>query len=49
VDKLTQANLQLSEEILKKYGEFSVEDIAEFLAKEFSHVLGKKKSYNYRK
>jgi class 3 adenylate cyclase/HAMP domain-containing protein len=48
VDKLTQANLQHSEEILKKYGEFSVEDIAKFLAREVSHVLGKKKSYNYR-
>lgn len=48
VEKLTKDNLQLSEEILKKYGEFSVEDIAEFLAKEVSHVLGKKKSYDYR-
>ena len=49
VKKITAANLQLSEKILTKYGEFSVEDIADFLARELSTVLAGQKTFNYHK
>jgi len=48
VQQVVQANLRLSEEILKTYGEFSVEDIAEAVARELSYRLKGKKSYDYR-
>jgi len=48
VKQITEANLNLSKEILEKYGEFSVEDIADYLARELSYRLGGKKTYNYR-
>ncbi len=47
VQKITAANLHLSEEILTKYGEFSVEDIADFLARELSHVFAGQQTFNY--
>ena len=47
VQKITEANLGLSEKILKKYGEFSVVDIAEAIARELSYLLASKKSYSY--
>ncbi|MEJ2069303.1 MAG: HAMP domain-containing protein [Syntrophobacterales bacterium] len=47
VKKITEANLGLSEKILKKYGEFSVVDVAEAIARELSYLLASKKSYSY--
>ncbi|MDI6853227.1 MAG: adenylate/guanylate cyclase domain-containing protein [Deltaproteobacteria bacterium] len=47
VRQVTQANLRLSEDILKIHGEFAVEDIAQAVAKELSYILKGKKSYNY--
>lgn len=47
VQKITVANLELSEGILKKYGEYSVEDVAGAIARELSYILAPKKSYNY--
>jgi hypothetical protein len=44
VKQITEANLNLSKEILEKYGEFSVEDIADYLARELSYSLGGKKN-----
>lgn len=47
VQKITAANLEISEVILKKYGEFSVEDFAEAVARELSYILAPRKSYRY--
>ena len=47
VQKITAANLNLSEDVLKKYGEFSVVDIAEAIARELSYLLASRKSYSY--
>jgi len=47
VQKITAANLEISEAILKKYGEYTVEDIAGAIARELSYLLAARKSYNY--
>jgi class 3 adenylate cyclase/HAMP domain-containing protein len=48
VQKITAANLQISEEVMRKYGEFLVEDTAEDIARELTYILPlNKKSYNY--
>ncbi|MFZ2087888.1 MAG: adenylate/guanylate cyclase domain-containing protein [Desulfobaccales bacterium] len=47
VHKLTAANLQISESVLKKYGEYAVEDFAEAIARELTYLLGSKKTFNY--
>jgi class 3 adenylate cyclase/HAMP domain-containing protein len=48
VQKITAANLHISEEVMRKYGEFSVEDTAEDIARELAYFLPpRRKSYNY--
>ena len=48
VQKITAANLHISEEVLRKHGEFTVEDTAEDIARELTYFLPLgKKSYDY--
>jgi class 3 adenylate cyclase/HAMP domain-containing protein len=47
VHDITLANLRISENVLRKYGEFSVEDLAENIARELSTVLASKKYFHY--
>jgi class 3 adenylate cyclase/HAMP domain-containing protein len=47
VSNITGANLHISEEVLKKYGEFSVEDLAENIARELAAVLASRKTFQY--
>jgi|UniRef100_A0A7V6A2Y2 class 3 adenylate cyclase/HAMP domain-containing protein len=48
VEKITTANLQISETVLRKHGEFLVEDTAGDIARELTYILpAGKKSYNY--
>ncbi|MGQ9688834.1 MAG: hypothetical protein ACUVXF_08630 [Desulfobaccales bacterium] len=47
VNNLTKAYLQLSEQVLRKYGEFLVEDLANDVARELSDVLKRRKSHDY--
>ncbi len=48
VQKITLANLHISEEVLRKHGEFLVEDTAEDIARELTYILPPgKKSYDY--
>jgi class 3 adenylate cyclase/HAMP domain-containing protein len=48
VQQITAANLQISEEVLRKHGEFTVEDTAEDIARELTYILPLgKKSYHY--
>jgi class 3 adenylate cyclase/HAMP domain-containing protein len=47
VERITAANLKISEDILTKYGEFSVVDIAEAIARELSYMLASRKSFRY--
>jgi hypothetical protein len=49
VQKVTEANLSLSEDILTHYGEFVVEDKAQDVARELSLHLSGKKKYDYQK
>jgi len=47
VHKITAANLQISEGVLRKYGEFSVEDTAATIARQLATILPGKKSLDY--
>uniref|UniRef100_A0A7C3UXS6 HAMP domain-containing protein n=1 Tax=Desulfobacca acetoxidans TaxID=60893 RepID=A0A7C3UXS6_9BACT len=47
VKNITSANLQIAEQVLKKYGEFSVEDTAEDIARELTYLLGARKTFDY--
>jgi class 3 adenylate cyclase/HAMP domain-containing protein len=48
VQKITAANLHISEGVLRRYGQFTVEDTAEDIARELTYILPLgKKSYNY--
>ena len=47
VHKITAANLQISESVLRRYGEFAVEDFADGVAVELTYLLGNKKSFDY--
>jgi len=47
VQKITAANLQISEEVLRKHGEFLVEDTAEDIARELTYILTPKRSFNH--
>ncbi len=49
VERLTRANMELSEKILSTYGEFMVEDLAQDVARELSLQIGNRKTYDYRK
>jgi class 3 adenylate cyclase/HAMP domain-containing protein len=49
VQQVTLANLKLSETILKTYGEFKVEDMADDVARTLSSRLRGQKSYDYAK
>lgn len=47
VQNITRANLKISEEVLRKYGEFSVEDTARTIARELAAIMAAKKSLDY--
>jgi class 3 adenylate cyclase/HAMP domain-containing protein len=48
VQKITAANLHISEEVLTRYGRFTVEETAEDIARELTYILPvQKKPYNY--
>jgi class 3 adenylate cyclase/HAMP domain-containing protein len=47
VHNLTVANLRISEGVLRKYGEYSVEDMAEDIARELGDILAPRKSFHY--
>ncbi len=47
VKNITHANLQISEAVMKKHGEFTVEDTAEDIARELTYILGTKKTFDY--
>jgi hypothetical protein len=44
---LTNANLQLSESMIRSLGEYIVKDKAEDVARELAHFFKGEKSYNY--
>ena len=47
VQNITRANLKISEEVLRKYGEFAVEDTANTIARELAAILATKKSLDH--
>ena len=47
VQNITRANLKISEEVLRKYGEFAVEDTAGTIARELAAILATKKSLDH--
>jgi class 3 adenylate cyclase/HAMP domain-containing protein len=47
VHNVTLANLRISDSVLRKYGEFSVEDVAKNIARELATILASKKLFHY--